>query len=179
MRVRLLLIRLCRVERQEWIERVDDMLRCGGRRRSSTRSVVVCALATAPGPVSAQELERQIHQSGHIGRASIYQVLDLLRRHGLVHRLELGDGQARYLPADASESERHYLLCCQCRRLAMLALGGLDQTISHEAGRLGVEVDPRPLVLHGVCAECLGGQPKSGLPALPAADPARRIAGES
>jgi hypothetical protein len=44
-----------------------------------------------------------------------------------VHRLELGDGQARYLPAHASDPERHYL---------------------------GVEVAARPLVLHGACADC-------------------------
>jgi Fur family transcriptional regulator, ferric uptake regulator len=140
---------------------------------------VVRALASAAAPVSAQDLERQIRRSGHIGRASIYQVLELLGRHGLVHRLDLGDGQARYLPADASEPERHYLLCRQCGRLVTLALDGLDRRISREAGRLGVEVDPRPLVLHGVCAECPGGEPKSGLPALPAAAASRRIAGST
>ena len=35
-----------------------------------------------------------------------------------------------------------------------LALDGAARTISREAGRPGVEVDPRPLVLHGVCAVC-------------------------
>jgi Fe2+ or Zn2+ uptake regulation protein len=142
------------VERQEWIEQVEDTLRRGGHHRSSTRPIVVRALANAADPVSAQELERQIRQSAHIGRASIYQVLELLGRHGLVHRLELGDGQARYLPADASDPERHYLLCRGCGRVVALTLNGLDQTISCEAGRLGVAVEPRPLVLHGVCAQC-------------------------
>lgn len=179
MRVRLLLIRLCRVERQEWIEQVEDELRRGGHHRSSTRPVVVRALANARDPVSAQELERQIRQSAHVGRASIYQVLELLRRHGLVHRLELGDGQARYLPADASDTERHYLLCRQCGRLVGLALDGVDQTLSREAGRLGVAVDPRPLVLHGVCAECRDDPPTSGPPTPPATRAARGTASAS
>jgi Fur family transcriptional regulator, ferric uptake regulator len=142
------------VEHQEWIEQVEYALRRDGHHRSSTRPLVIRALASAPDPVSAQELERQIRQSAHVGRSSIYQVLELLDRHGLLHRLELGDGQARYIPADASDPERHYLLCRQCGRLVALALNGVDQTISREASRLGVAVDPRPLVLHGVCAEC-------------------------
>ncbi|MGO9751552.1 MAG: Fur family transcriptional regulator [Solirubrobacteraceae bacterium] len=179
MRVRLLLIRLCRVERQEWIEQVEDVLRRGGHHRSSARPVVIRALANTPDPVTAQELERQIRQSGHIGRASIYQVLELLDRHGLVHRLDLGDGQARYLPADASDPERHYLLCRECGRLVALALDRVDQAISREASRLGVEVDPRPLVLHGVCAECRDAQAKSGPSTPPATSAARRTRGSS
>ncbi|MGO9975108.1 MAG: Fur family transcriptional regulator [Solirubrobacteraceae bacterium] len=168
------------MERQEWIEQVEDTLRRDGHHRSSARPVVVRALANTPDPVTAQELERQIRQSGHIGRASIYQVLELLGRHGLVHRLDLGDGQARYLPADASDPERHYLLCRECGRLVALALDRLDQTISREASRLGVVVDPRPLVLHGVCAECRDAQkPKSGPSTPPATGAARRTTGSS
>jgi Fur family transcriptional regulator, ferric uptake regulator len=161
------------MERRGWSEQVKDALRRSGHRRSSTRRVVVRSLASAAEPVSAQELEAQIRRSGHIGRASIYQVLELLGRHGLVHRLDLGDGQARYLPADASEPERHYLLCRKCGRLVTLALPGLDRRISREAG-LGAEVDPRPLVLHGVCVECTDGRPNSGLPALSATGASRR-----
>lgn len=161
MRVRLLLIRLCWVERPQWIERVEAALRRGRHHRSSPRPVVIRALAGADDPVSPQELERQIRRSGHIGRASTYQVLELLGRQGLVHRFDRGDGQARYLPADTSETERHYLLCRRCGRLVTLALDGLDRTISREAGRLGVDVDPEPLVLHGVCAACRDGQPTS------------------
>ena len=167
------------MERRGWIEQVEDALRRSGHHRSSTRPVVVRALASAAEPVSARELEAQIRRSGHIGRASIYQVLEFLGRHGLVHRLDLGDGQARYLPADASEPERHYLLCRKCGRLVTLALPGLDRRISREAGRLGAEVDPRPLVLHGVCAERTDGQPNGGLPALPATGAPRRDRGSS
>jgi Fe2+ or Zn2+ uptake regulation protein len=167
------------MERQAWIERVEDALRRGGHHRSATRPVVVRAIAGTREPVSAQELERQIRRSRHIGRASIYQVLELLGRHGLVHRLELGDGQARYLPADASDPVRHYLLCRHCRRLVTLALDGVDRTISSEAGRLGVAVDPRPLVLHGLCAVCLGRKPMSEPPAPSAAGAARRTTGSS
>ena len=164
------------MKRQEWIEQVEDALRRGGYHRSSTRPVVVRALAGAAEPLSAQELERQIRRSGHIGRASVYHALELLDRHGLVHRLELGDGQARYVPADASEPELHYLRCRQCGRLLRLALDGLDQAISREASRLGVAVEPRPLVLHGLCAECRAAEPGSGPPTPPtsAARPAAR-----
>jgi Fe2+ or Zn2+ uptake regulation protein len=167
------------VERQGWIEQVEDALRRAGYHRSSTRPVVVRALAGAAEPLSAQELERQIRRSGHIGRASVYQALELLHRHGLVHRLELGDGQARYLPADTSEPERHDLRCRQCGQLVRLALDGVDQTINREASRLGVAVEPRPLVLHGLCAACRASQPNSGPRTPPTSGAMPRIASSS
>jgi Fe2+ or Zn2+ uptake regulation protein len=96
--------------RRRWTERVEDTLRRSGHHRSLTRPVVVRALAGAPEPVSAQELEPQIRRSGHIGRACIYQVLELLGRHGLVHRLDIGDGQARYLPR--TQASPSATTCC-------------------------------------------------------------------
>jgi len=54
----------------------------------------------------------------------------------------------------ASDPGRHYLRCRQSGRLVAPALYGVNQTISREASRLGVAVDPRSLVLALAGAAC-------------------------
>jgi Fur family transcriptional regulator, ferric uptake regulator len=142
------------VDRERWVTRVEETLRRSGHHRSSARPAVVRALAEAAAPLTVLELETRIRLVGRVGRASIYHALELLCRHALAYRLDCGDGQARYLAAHADGPVRHYLACGRCGAMVELATARLDRAIGREADRLGVAIDARPLVLHGVCAQC-------------------------
>jgi Fe2+ or Zn2+ uptake regulation protein len=144
------------MRRDRWVAQVEDVLRRAGHRRSSARPAVVRALAEADRPLTVQELEQHIRRSKRVSGPTIYHALELLGRHGLAHRIEIGDGQARYLPADTAA---HFLLCRLCGALITLTIPALEDTITQAAERLGVAIESRPLVLHGICAEC---QPSAG-----------------
>jgi Fe2+ or Zn2+ uptake regulation protein len=147
------------VSREEWVASVNETLQRAGHLRSSPRERVLRALAHADGPVSAQELEDQLRSANSVSRATIYHALELLDRHELVFRLDLGDGHARYLPADPTQTPPHFLLCQRCRSLFALPTVELDSAIQRDALRLGVAINPGPLVLHGLCAPCLAASP--------------------
>jgi len=145
--------------RERWVVFVWEELRRAGHQHSSPRLRVLRALAGAERPVTAQELEDELRASTPVARGTIYQALELLDRHGFAYRLELGEGQARYLAADPRETPPHFLLCQRCKALLPLALDGVERAIRHEATRIGVVIDRRPLVLHGLCAPCTARSP--------------------
>jgi Fe2+ or Zn2+ uptake regulation protein len=153
------------VEREQWVTWVEEVLLRAGHPRSSARPTVVAALAEANRPLTVQELEQLIRLRRRVGRATIYHALELLCRHRLAHRIEFSDRQARYLAAD--DAAGHFLLCRDCGALIAVTLPALEQAIADAAERLGVAIEPRPLVLHGTCAECRK-------PASPAAIPPPR-----
>jgi Fe2+ or Zn2+ uptake regulation protein len=97
------------VGRERWVVFVLEELRRAGHQHSSPRLRVLRALAGAERPVTAQELEDELRASTPVARGTIYHALELLDRHGFAYRLELGEGQARYLAADPRETPPHFL----------------------------------------------------------------------
>ena len=68
-----------------------DAVRARGLRLSMARRVVVEAVFTAPGPVTAEEIAR----SGRCDLASVYRNLEALEAIGLIRHLHVGHGPER------------------------------------------------------------------------------------
>jgi Fur family ferric uptake transcriptional regulator len=72
--------------------------------------------------------------------------------HGLLERLEVGDGQARF--ERTGEHHHHHLVCEQCGRLVAFADPGLERAIDGLSDRLGVRVSSHDVLLRGACERC-------------------------
>lgn len=104
--------------------------------------------------LSAQEIHDRIRSGGgRIGIASVYRVLDLLTAEGLLTRVDLGDGVARYEPA-TTESHHHHLVCDDCGKVEAFSDASLERALERVAGRVGYEVDAHDVVLRGACEDC-------------------------
>jgi Fur family ferric uptake transcriptional regulator len=89
-------------------EDIDDAigaLRRVGLRLSTSRRLVLEALFTADGPVSAERLTASLG----IELSAVYRNLETLERHGLVRHVHLGHGPGLYMLV--GEGEREYLYC--------------------------------------------------------------------
>ena len=65
--------------------------------------------------LTARDIADELRARGErTGIASVYRALDLLHELGLVKRLDVGDGTARYEPADPSGEHHHHLVCDRC-----------------------------------------------------------------
>ena len=58
-------------------------------------------------------------------------------RWGLVQRIEVGDGAARFEPAHPSGEHHHHLLCAECRDVVAFEDAALERAI----GKLGRRLD--------------------------------------
>ncbi|MGZ4181745.1 MAG: Fur family transcriptional regulator [Solirubrobacteraceae bacterium] len=139
----------------EWNEHVHAVLSQAGLKRGGARERVIELLATKPCALSVVEIEDELRASGRpTGRASVYRVLDLLVDHGLVERLEVGDGQARFERSHPDGEHHHHLVCDRCGRLVAFDDPGLERAIDRLSERLGVRIDSHDVLLRGACQRC-------------------------
>ena len=139
----------------DWNEHVHTVLARAGLKRGGARDRVIDLLASQPCALSAVEIEATLRASGHPpGRATVYRALDLLVEHGLVERVEVGDGQARFEKAELGGAHHHHLVCEQCGRLVAFDDPGLERAIDRVCARLGVRVDSHDVLLRGACGRC-------------------------
>jgi Fur family transcriptional regulator, ferric uptake regulator len=142
-----------------WADAAGRRLAEAGYRRGGARRAVVELLAGQRCALSALEIEELLRDSGRqAGRASIYRVLEELEELGLVARLDLGTGTARYEAVDpAGDRHHHHLLCDECGDLVPFSDAELERVIGRVSRRLPHHVRGHDVTLHGSCSSCSAG----------------------
>ena len=88
-----------------------------------------------------------------VGLASVYRVLDSLVEQGLLQRVDLGDGIARFEPVRtaATPSPPRLRRLRQGRDVRTTTLERAIEAVEEQSGYAIVSHD---VVLHGACADC-------------------------
>jgi Fur family ferric uptake transcriptional regulator len=106
--------------------------------------------------LTAQEIFDELRSSGRrVGIASVYRILDLLTAEGLVQRIELGSGTARYEPI-APGGHHHHLVCDSCGKVEAFEDNALERALTRVEEQSGFTVAGHDVVLHGACGHCAG-----------------------
>ncbi|MFL5870883.1 MAG: Fur family transcriptional regulator [Solirubrobacterales bacterium] len=138
-----------------WEELAAHALATEGRRTGGARRAVVYLLAGQDCCLSAQEIADRIRAQGkRVGVASVYRALDLLHGHGLVQRVEVGEGGARFEAVVPGGEHHHHAVCERCGRLTPFEDAGLERAIGRLSDRLGHRVDAHDVLIRGECAGC-------------------------
>ena len=144
-----------RTHADRWAQVADERLTEAGFRRGGARAAVIELLDAQPCALSAYELEAKLREEGRgVARASVYRILDELERLGLVTKLEVGQGIARYEPVRPGGDHHHHMVCARCGEVIPFADDELEATLDRVAERVTFEVDEHEIVLHGSCAAC-------------------------
>ena len=142
-----------------WADHALVCLREAGYRSGGARRAVVEYLDRQNCCLSAQETHEQIRATGtKVGIASVYRVLDLLAAQGLLTRVDLGDGVARYESARPGGHHHHHLVCSGCGKVEVFEDDSLERELSRVADRLGYAMDTHDVVLRGACNDCRPAQ---------------------
>jgi Fur family ferric uptake transcriptional regulator len=140
---------------QTWSELATEALATEGRRAGGARRAVIDLLAEQDCCLGAQEIAERIRARGQrVGVASVYRALDLLSSAGLVQRVEVGAGGARYEATVPGGHHHHHAVCDRCGRLTPFEDPGLERAIDRLAGRLGHEVQGHDVLIRGDCKNC-------------------------
>lgn len=138
-----------------WAELAHRELAARGYRSGGARSAVIGRLAGAGGCCTAAELTRELRAGGDpVGTASVYRALAALQDAGLVHGLDLGDGERRWELVHPDGAHHHHVVCEGCGRSVAFEDADLERAIASVADRLGADVHVHDVVLHGRCAAC-------------------------
>ncbi len=138
-----------------WSAHATEALARRGGRRSTARDAVLGALAAQDCCASAQEIHDRLRGQGNrVGIASVYRTLELLHEHGLVTRVDTGDGVARFEPALPGGEHHHHAVCTRCGSVEAFADDALEAAIHAIGDRVDFEVTGHDVALRGRCRAC-------------------------
>jgi Fur family ferric uptake transcriptional regulator len=138
-----------------WIDIALARLRADSGRSGAARRAVVEFLGRQNCCLSAQEIYDGVRADGlRVGIASVYRALEGLDRRGLVQRIDLGDGIARYEPAHTGGEHHHHFVCDDCGKVEPFEDNGLEATLTRIAGGRGYAMAGHDVVLRGACGDC-------------------------
>jgi Fur family transcriptional regulator, ferric uptake regulator len=138
-----------------WADHADVRLNEAGYRRGGARAAVIALLDREACALSAYDIEDALREGGRsAARASVYRVLDELVGLGLVTRIEIGQGSARYEANRPDREHHHHMVCDRCGDVQPFADDELERAVDRLAGRVAFAVAEHEIVLHGECADC-------------------------
>lgn len=144
-----------RMASPEWMEHVNAALAVARLKRGGARDRVIELLLDQECALTAREIEDRLRARGRApARGTIYRTLDLLVDYGLVERVVVDGGQARFEPVEPNGHHHHHLVCGQCGKLVAFDDPGLERAIDDLSDRLGVTVDSHEVLLRGACEKC-------------------------
>lgn len=135
-----------------WAEAALSRLREAGYRNGPARTAVIELLDREHCCVSAADVHGAL--GAQVGLASVYRVLESLLAVGLVRRVDVGDGIARYEPHRASGEHHHHLVCTECGKVEAFDDPALERAIRRVEAKSGYAVEQHDVVLQGACGSC-------------------------
>jgi Fur family ferric uptake transcriptional regulator len=135
-----------------WAEDAQTRLRKAGYRNGPARIAVIELLDGENCCVSAADVHESL--SERVGLASVYRVLESLQAVGLLRRVDVGDGIARYEPLRESGEHHHHLVCTGCGKVEAFDDPALERAIRRVEAKSGYVVEQHDVVLQGACDTC-------------------------
>ena len=108
--------------------------------------------------ISVEELYSEVRRvNPHVGYATVYRTLKLLKECGLAAERHFADGQARF---ENLEAERHHdhLICERCGRIVEFVQPQIEQLQEKVAERFGFVATNHKMEIYGICQECREGR---------------------
>lgn len=138
-----------------WAEHAADALAAAGHRAGGARAAVIEALARGGGCVDAEELVVALRSEGtRVGVASVYRALGLLSTLGVLQRVPVAGGSARYELVGPGGDHHHHLICDDCGATTAFEDDALERAIGRISRRTAYSVQAHDVTLHGTCPDC-------------------------
>jgi Fur family transcriptional regulator, ferric uptake regulator len=134
--------------------RVAEKLRHSAHKLTGPREAIIEALGRQDHPPSMKELFALLRR-GLCDLATIYRVMHLLEKLGLVKRYDLGDRIARFeLLPEGDDGHHHHLICQRCAEVVEIdecSVSALEERIASTNGFRAVT---HRLEFFGLCPRC-------------------------
>jgi Fur family ferric uptake transcriptional regulator len=138
-----------------WADHAFETLAHHGHRAGGARTAVVEALGRHGGCVDADELAETLRRDGRrVGVASVYRALALLAGLGVLQRVPVAGGSARYELVGPGGDHHHHLVCDDCGATAAFEDEGLERAIGRISRSTAYAVQAHDVTLHGTCPAC-------------------------
>lgn len=142
---------------EERIERIKQELHSHNYKLTPQREATVRVLLEHEDDhLSAEDVYLLLKEkSPEIGLATVYRTLELLNDLNIIHKLNFGDGVARYeFRAEGAERHHHHLICVQCGAVDEI-MEDLLKNVEHKVEEnFNFKILDHRLIFHGICHRC-------------------------
>ncbi|XME02781.1 Fur family transcriptional regulator [Lachnospiraceae bacterium C1.1] len=144
-------------------EQLKTRLKEKGLKITIQRLLVLRVLSENEGEhLTAEEIfDKTCELHPGIGLATVYRTIQLLTQLGLVDRINLDDGSARYEINDADEENgkhhrHHHLICLNCGKIIPFEKDLLEELERNVSETTGFQIVDHEVRLYGYCSDCAG-----------------------
>lgn len=129
-------------------------LRRHSRKLTGPRQAILNVLHQSRRPVSSQEVFAALPK-GDCDLATVYRSMRMLEEAGVVSRIDLGDGVARYdLVREGYKGHHHHLICTRCSEVVKIGECCTRELEEGVARRHGFRSVTHRLDFFGICPAC-------------------------
>jgi Fur family transcriptional regulator, ferric uptake regulator len=148
--------RKTRVDTDRQMELFHSRLKDRGLKSTGQRDDIARVFFGIGQHISAERLYAEVKKiNPHVGYATIYRTLRLLKECELVSERHFDDGQARY--EVVSDKHHDHFICERCGKIIEFENEGLERLQETVARELKAVLTRHKMELYGICAECLAG----------------------
>lgn len=143
---------------EEKLEKIKQQLHSRNYKLTPQREATVRVLLEHEADhLSAEDVYLLVKEKApEIGLATVYRTLELLSELRIIHKMNFGDGVARYdLRDDNAERHHHHLICMNCGTVDEIfedLLGGAEERV-RDVYKFSI-LDHR-LNFYGICHRCI------------------------
>lgn len=140
---------------EQRMETFHSRLRERGLKSTSPRDDIARVFFGLGRHISAEELYAEVKKiNPHVGYATIYRTLKLLKECELLSERHFDEGQARY--EIVGEHPHDHFICESCGKIIEFEEEELERLQQVVAQKLGAVLRRHKMELYGLCADCRG-----------------------
>jgi len=134
-----------------------------GYRITVPREEILRVLSNTNEHLSAEEIYMRVHKAyPGVGLTTVYRTLELLENMGIVVRLDVGDGRARYELAIGPKGKRHHhhIICTKCGKVIDYTdivddeKELIDKTENAISKKYNFKILNHEITFYGLCDKC-------------------------
>jgi Fur family ferric uptake transcriptional regulator len=146
--------RKTRVDADRQMELFHSRLKDRGLKSTGQRDDIARVFFGLGQHISAERLYAEVKKiNPHVGYATIYRTLRLLKECELVSERHFDDGQARY--EVVSDKHHDHFICERCGKIIEFENEGLERLQETVARELKAVLTRHKMELYGICSDCL------------------------
>jgi Fur family ferric uptake transcriptional regulator len=103
---------------------------------------------------NAEDIYLALRGNGvRVSRATVYRTIDVLVRHGMVRKLDLGEGRSRY-EHKLDPTHHDHLICINCGQIVEFVNTGIERLQEEVARQHQFQLKRHIHQLFGLCRNC-------------------------
>lgn len=130
-------------------------LRAAGQRPTPQRLLILEAMGTTTGHLTADEIYQRVQvRYPNINLSTVYRTLDALQDLGIVMETNLGEGRREFELCE--HGHHHHLVCKECGAVEVIDDDAFAPVRAYAFQRYGFQANVEHVAIFGLCRSCSG-----------------------